>query len=126
MIRRVSLHAFIPNDVPYKFEAGTPAIAEPIGLGAAVDFLSELGMEAVYAHEAALTGYALDRLSEVPGLRIYGPPAAERGGLASFSMAEAHPHDVAQILDGLGVAVRAGHHCAMPIHEKLGPPAAPR
>jgi cysteine desulfurase / selenocysteine lyase len=126
MIRRVSLHAFIPNDVPYKFEAGTPAIAEAIGLGAAVDFLSELGMEAVHAHEAALTEYALDRLSEVPGLRIYGPPAAERGGLASFSMAEAHPHDVAQILDGLGVAVRAGHHCAMPIHEKLGLPATTR
>jgi cysteine desulfurase/selenocysteine lyase len=126
MIRRVSLHAFTPNDVPYKFEAGTPAIAEAIGLGAAVDFLDAIGMQAVQAHEAAITEYALDRLSEVPGLKVFGPPAAERGGLASFSMADAHPHDVAQILDSLGVAVRAGHHCAMPIHEVLGVPATTR
>lgn len=126
MIRRVSLTAFTPNEVPYKFEAGTPAIAEAIGLGAAVDFLGGLGMQAVHAHEAAITEYAMDRLSEVPGLRIFGPPAAERGGVVAFSMAEAHPHDVAQILDSLGVAVRAGHHCAMPIHEKLGVPATTR
>jgi cysteine desulfurase/selenocysteine lyase len=126
MIKRVSLTSFTPNDVPYKFEAGTPAIAEAIGLGAAVDFLGGLGMQAVHAHEAAMTEYAMDRLSEVPGLRVYGPPAAERGGVVAFSMAEAHPHDVAQILDSLGVAVRAGHHCAMPIHEKLGVPATTR
>ena len=126
MIRRVTLQGFVPNDVPYKFEAGTPAIAEAIGLGAAVDFLGGLGMPAVHAHEAAITEYALERLSEVPGLRVYGPPAAERGGVASFSMAEAHPHDVAQILDHDGIAVRAGHHCAMPIHEKLGLPATTR
>jgi cysteine desulfurase/selenocysteine lyase len=126
MIKRVSLTSFTPNDVPHKFEAGTPAIAEVIGLGAAVDFLGGLGMQAVRAHEAAMTEYAMDRLSEVPGLRVYGPPAAERGGVVAFSMAEAHPHDVAQILDSLGVAVRAGHHCAMPIHEKLGVPATTR
>jgi cysteine desulfurase/selenocysteine lyase len=126
MIKRVSLASFTPNDVPHKFEAGTPAIAEAIGLGAAVDFLGGLGMQAVHAYEAAMTEYAMDRLSEVPGLRVYGPPAAERGGVVAFSMAEAHPHDVAQILDGLGVAVRAGHHCAMPIHEKLGVPATTR
>ena len=126
MIRRVTLQGFVPNDVPYKFEAGTPAIAEAIGLGAAVDFLGGLGMPVVHAHEAAITEYALERLSEVPGLRVYGPPAAERGGVASFSMAEAHPHDVAQILDHDGIAVRAGHHCAMPIHEKLGLPATTR
>jgi cysteine desulfurase/selenocysteine lyase len=126
MIRRVSLNSFTPNDVPYKFEAGTPAIAEAIGLGAAVDFLGGIGMQAVQAHEAAITEYALDRLSEVPGLHVFGPPAAERGGVASFSMAEAHPHDVAQILDSVGVAVRAGHHCAMPIHEVLGVPATTR
>jgi cysteine desulfurase/selenocysteine lyase len=126
MIRRVTLQTFVPNDVPYKFEAGTPAIAEAIGLGAAVDFLGGLGMAAVHAHEAAITEYALERLSEVPGLRVYGPPAAERGGVASFSMAEAHPHDVAQVLDHDGIAVRAGHHCAMPIHEKLGLPATTR
>ena len=126
MIRRVSLTSFTPNDVPHKFEAGTPAIAEAIGLGAAVDFLRDLGMQAVHAHEAAITGYAMERLSEVPGLRVFGPPAGERGGLVAFSMAEAHPHDVAQILDSLGVAVRAGHHCAMPIHEKFGVPATTR
>ncbi len=112
--------------MPYKFEAGTPAIAEAIGLGAAVDFLDAIGMPAVQAHETAITEYALERLSEVPGLQVFGPPAAERGGLASFSMADAHPHDVAQILDSLGVAVRAGHHCAMPIHEVLGVPATTR
>jgi len=126
MIRRVTLKGFTPNDVPYKFEAGTPAIAEAIGLGAAVDFLDGLGMPAVHAHEAAITEYALERLSEVPGLKVYGPPAAERGGVASFSMAEAHPHDVAQILDSHGIAVRAGHHCAMPIHERFDLPASTR
>ena len=126
MIRRVTLQGFAPSDIPHKFEAGTPAIAEAVGLGAAVDFLSGLGMPAVHAHEAAITEYALERLSEVPGLKVYGPPAAERGGVASFSMAEAHPHDVAQILDSHGVAVRAGHHCAMPIHEKFGLPATTR
>ncbi len=126
MIRRVSLTSFTPNDVPHKFEAGTPAIAEAIGLGAAVDFLGDLGMQAVHVHEAAITGYAMERLSEVPGLRVFGPPAGERGGLVAFSMAEAHPHDVAQILDSLGVAVRAGYHCAMPIHEKFGVPATTR
>ena len=126
MIRRVTLKGFTPNDVPYKFEAGTPAIAEAVGLGAAVDFLTGLGMPAVHAHEADITEYALERLSEVPGLKVYGPPAAERGGVASFSMAEAHPHDVAQVLDTYGVAVRAGHHCAMPIHEKFGLPATTR
>lgn len=126
MIRRVTLKGFTPNDVPYKFEAGTPAIAEAIGLGAAVDFLDGLGMAAVHAHEAGIAEYALERLSEVPGLKVYGPPASERGGVASFSMAEAHPHDVAQILDSHGIAVRAGHHCAMPIHEKFGLPASTR
>jgi cysteine desulfurase/selenocysteine lyase len=126
MIRRVTLMGFTPSDVPHKFEAGTPAIAEAVGLGAAVEFLSGLGMASVHAHEAAMTEYALERLSEVPGLRVYGPPAGERGGVASFSMAEAHPHDVAQILDAHGVAVRAGHHCAMPIHEKFGLPATTR
>jgi cysteine desulfurase/selenocysteine lyase len=83
-------------------------------------------MAAVHAHEAGITEYALERLSEVPGLKVYGPPASERGGVASFSMAEAHPHDVAQILDSHGIAVRAGHHCAMPIHEKFGLPASTR
>jgi cysteine desulfurase/selenocysteine lyase len=126
MIRRVHLRDFTPNEVPYKFEAGTPAIAEAIGLGAAVDFLTGIGMQEVHLCERGLIAYALDRLSEIPGVRVFGPQADQRGGVASFTMDEAHPHDVAQILDSLGIAVRAGHHCAMPIHEKYGIPATTR
>jgi cysteine desulfurase / selenocysteine lyase len=126
MIKRVHLRSFVPNDPPHKFEAGTPAIAEAVGFGAAVDYLSNLGMEAVKSHEQAIIAYALERLEEVPGLRIYGPPADGRGGVAAFTFGAAHPHDVAQILDRVGVAVRAGHHCAMPIHEKFGIAATTR
>lgn len=120
MIKRVGLHTFTANEVPYKFEAGTPAIAEAIGLGEAIAFLERIGMKAVLEHEQRLIEHALDRLAEVPGVRTYGPAAPRRGGVASFTVAEAHPHDVAQVLDSLGIAVRAGHHCAMPIHEKYG------
>lgn len=120
MIKRVDLSGFTTNDVPYKFEAGTPAIAEAIGLGAAIDFLERIGMSTVLEHEQRLIDYTLERLAEVPGVRVYGPAASRRGGVASFSVAEAHPHDVAQVLDSLGIAVRAGHHCAMPIHERYG------
>ncbi len=120
MIKRVGLRGFTVNDVPYKFEAGTPAIAEVIGLGEAIAFLEDISMEAVLVHEQRLIEHALDRLAEVPGVRVYGPAAPRRGGVASFTVAEAHPHDVAQVLDSLGIAVRAGHHCAMPIHEKYG------
>jgi cysteine desulfurase/selenocysteine lyase len=120
MIKRVSLEGFEVDALPYKFEAGTPAIAQGIGLGAAVDFLSQIGMEDIHRHEQTLTSYALDRLAEVPGLRLVGPGADMRGGVVSFTMMHAHPHDVAQILDSLGIAVRAGHHCAMPLHEKFG------
>jgi cysteine desulfurase/selenocysteine lyase len=120
MIKRVTFEGAQWNDLPWKFEAGTPSIAEGIGLGAAVDYLSEVGMDKVHAHEQAITGYALERLSEVPGLRIFGPGnASQRGGVAAFELDGLHPHDVAQILDSEGVAVRAGHHCAMPLHEKL-------
>ncbi len=126
MIKRVRLGEFKANDLPYKFEAGTPAIAEGIGFGAAVDFLLEVGMPAVQAHEQEIIGYALDRLAEVPGVRVYGPEAAQRGAVASFTLEGTHPHDVAQILDDRGIAVRAGHHCAMPIHEKFGIPATTR
>jgi len=126
MIKRVRLGEFKANDLPYKFEAGTPAIAEGIGFGAAVDFLVEVGMPAVQAHEQEIIGYALDRLAEVPGVRVYGPEAVQRGGVASFTLDGTHPHDVAQILDDRGIAVRAGHHCAMPIHEKFGIPATTR
>jgi cysteine desulfurase/selenocysteine lyase len=126
MIRRVRLREFEPNEVPHKFEAGTPAIAEAIGLKAAIDFLDKVGMDMIQSHEQEIAAYALDRLSEVPGLRVYGPPAAARGGVTSFSMKSAHPHDIAQVLDRYGLAVRAGHHCAMPLHERYGLAATTR
>lgn len=126
MIRRVHLRDFTPNELPWKFEAGTPAIAEGIGLGAAVEFLQQVGMSAIHNHERELAGYALDRLSEVPGVTVYGPGADVRGGVVAFSIDGVHPHDVAQVLDDDGVAVRAGHHCAMPLHDKLGLPATTR
>lgn len=127
MIKRVELDRYVPNEVPHKFEAGTPAIAEAIGLGAAVEYLSNLGMAAVHAHEQALTAYALERLDEVPGLQVYGPSdAAQKGGVAAFTFEGTHPHDVAQILDSRGIAVRAGHHCAMPLHEHYHLPATTR
>ena len=126
MIRRVTLEGFTPNELPWKFEAGTPAIAGAIGLGAAVDYLSALGMENVHRHEQFITNYALEALSEVNGLRLLGPPAAQKGGVASFVIPGLHPHDIAQLLDEDGVAIRAGHHCAMPLHQKLGISASAR
>ena len=127
MIRRVELERSEWNELPYKFEAGTPAIAEAIGLGAAVDYLSALGMETVRAHEKELTAYALERLVEVPGLTAYGPTDLEvRGGVVAFALDGAHPHDIATILDSEAVAVRAGHHCAMPLHKRLGLSATTR
>ena len=126
MIRKVKLYEYKYNDLPYKFEAGTPAIAEAIGLGAAVDYLSGIGMHVIAAHEQQLIAYALERLEEVPGLRVYGPAAARRGGVAAFSFGDVHPHDVAQLLDRSGIAVRAGHHCAMPLHERYDLPATTR
>jgi cysteine desulfurase/selenocysteine lyase len=126
MIKRVHLRSFVANDVPHKFEAGTPAIAEAIGLGAAVDFLTNVGMPAIHQAEETLVGYALDRLAEVPGVRVLGPEAEQRGGVASFTFEGIHPHDIAQVLDRQGIAVRAGHHCAMPLHERYGIPATTR
>lgn len=126
MIRRVRLSGSEWNELPYKFEAGTPAIAEGIGLGAAVDYLMAVGMDAIHAYEQQITAYALERLAEVPGLRVYGPDAASKGGVAAFTLDRLHPHDVAQMLDVEGVAVRAGHHCAMPLHERFGIPASTR
>jgi cysteine desulfurase/selenocysteine lyase len=126
MIRKVYLRTFTPNDLPHKFEAGTPAIAEAIGLGAAVDYLNQVGMKAIAEHEHEVTQYALERLSEVSGLTLLGPDGDQRGGVASFTLKGIHPHDVAQILDTLGVAVRAGHHCAMPLHDKFQIPASTR
>jgi len=126
MIRRVYLRSFAPNEVPHKFEAGTPAIAEAIGLGAAVDYLNVIGMDQIAAHEREITTYALQVLGEIPGLHILGPEAKYKGGVVSFSMDGLHPHDVAQVLDGYGIAVRAGHHCAMPLHDKYNLPATTR
>jgi cysteine desulfurase/selenocysteine lyase len=126
MIRKVYLRSFTPNTLPHKFEAGTPAIAEAVGFGAAVDYLAGLGMAAIAAHEHAITEYALERLEEIPGLRVYGPPAGQKGGVVSFTLKGIHPHDVAQVLDHSGIAIRAGHHCAMPLHDRFQLPATSR
>jgi len=120
MIKRVHLHSFTPNELPNKFEAGTPAIIEAVGLGAAIDYLTKVGMSAIANHEQEIITYALERLEEIPGVKVFGPPAVKKGGVASFMLKEVHPHDIAQILDGRGIAIRAGHHCAMPLHEKFG------
>ena len=131
MIRSVHLRHSEWNDVPHKFEAGTPNMAQAIGLGAAVDYLETLGMEGVHAHERAMAAYALDRLEIVPDLHLYGPPAADRGGVVTFNLMNdgellIHPHDLASILDREGVAIRAGHHCCQPLMEYYGVPATAR
>ena len=126
MIKEVKLRSFRPNTLPHKFEAGTPAIAEAIGFGAAVDYLSKIGMDAIASHEHEITEYALERLEEIPGVKLFGPSADKKGGVAAFTLEGVHPHDVAQILDQDGIAVRAGHHCAQPLHEKFGIPATSR
>ncbi len=126
MIREVKMSGSKWNSVPFKFEAGTPAIAEAIGLGAAVDYLQQVGMEWIHAHERAITRYAYERMAEVEGLRILGPAPEQRGGLVAFTLEGVHPHDVSAILDRSGVAVRAGHHCAQPLHDRLGIHASAR
>ena len=126
MIKKVLLRSFTANDLPHKFEAGTPAIAEGVGFGAAVDYLTSVGMDAIAAHEKHITAYATQRVQEIPGLKIFGPAVEHKGGVVTFSMEDVHPHDVAQILDMDGIAVRAGHHCAMPLHQKYNLPATTR
>lgn len=128
MIREVRLHSSTWNDVPWKFEAGTPDVAAAIGLGAALTYLSAIGMDAVREHERGLTRYALELLPrEVPGIRLFGPRSAdERAGIVTFTIPEAHPHDVATLLDREAIAIRAGHHCTQPLHERLGEPATAR
>ena len=127
MIRTVELHNSTWNDLPWKFEAGTSSIADGVGLGAAVDYLSALGMDAVRAHEQELTAYALERLIEIPGLKIHGPPqASERGGIVSFEIDGLHPHDIAEICNRDAVCIRAGHHCAQPLMRVLAVPATAR
>jgi len=120
MIREVHLRRSEWNDLPWKFEAGTPDISAQIGMGVAADYLLALGMDRVQAHEQVLVAYALEVLRrDVPGIELYGPPADQRGGVVPFNLPGIHPHDVAQVLDRFGVAVRAGHHCTMPLHERL-------
>jgi cysteine desulfurase/selenocysteine lyase len=126
MIKRVFLRTFAPNEIPHKFEAGTPAIAEAVGFGSAVDYLSTLGMAAIAEHEQQVVAYALERLEEVPGVKIFGPSAEKKGGVVSFTFEGVHPHDISQILDTVGIAIRAGHHCAMPLHDKFHIPATAR
>ena len=126
MIRRVTFEGSSWNDLPWKFEAGTPSIAEGIGLGAAVDYLSTVGMDAIHAHEQFITDYALEALSEVKDMQFLGPPVAQRGGVVSFNLKGLHPHDISQVLDQDGIAIRAGHHCAMPLHQRLCIPASAR
>jgi cysteine desulfurase/selenocysteine lyase len=127
MIRTVHLRESTWNDLPWKFEAGTPAIAESIGLGAAIDYLNALGMENVRQHEREITAYALEQLRSVPGLTIFGPEVEQRGGVIAFTLGDVHPHDLASILDQeVGVAIRAGHHCAQPLAERYGVTATAR
>jgi cysteine desulfurase/selenocysteine lyase len=126
MIRRVTVEETSWNELPYKFEAGTPPIGEAVAMGAAIDYLTEIGIDAIEEHEHALAAYALERLADVPGIVIYGPPADRRGGLVSFNLPGIHPHDVAQILDWEGVAIRAGHHCCQPLMARLGVAATNR
>lgn len=126
MIRKVTLEETTWNELPHKFEAGTAPIAEAVGLGAAIDYVGEIGLDTIERYERELLEYALPRLTEVAGLRLFGPPADRRAGIISFELEGVHPHDVAQILDWEGVAVRAGHHCNQPLMARLGVPATTR
>jgi cysteine desulfurase/selenocysteine lyase len=127
MIKRVKLTEASWNDLPWKFEAGTPSVAEGIGLGAAVDYLTQFGMDAVRAHERTLVDYAMERLQDVPGITLYGPRDPEvHGGAISFTLPNIHPHDLATLVDREGIAVRAGHHCTQPLMDRLGVAATTR
>jgi cysteine desulfurase/selenocysteine lyase len=126
MIRSVSLDKTTFNELPHKFEAGTPAIAEAVGFGAAIDYVSEVGIEAIERHEHALVAQTMAALEELPWIRVFGPPPDRRAGIVSFDVEGIHPHDVAQILDWEGVAVRAGHHCTQPLMRRLGVSATTR
>ena len=126
MIRTVRLERSTWNELPYKFEAGTPAVAEVFGMGVAIDYLSAVGFDAIDAYEHELTAYAIGRLGELPFVRMFGPPLERHAGIVSFEVEGVHPHDVAQILDLEGIAVRAGHHCTQPVMQRLGVPATTR
>jgi cysteine desulfurase / selenocysteine lyase len=126
MIKRVQFEETTWGDLPHKFEAGTSPIAEAVGFGAAVDYITRVGLEAIEQHEHELVSYALERLADVPGIVLYGPAAERRAGIVSFNMDGVHPHDVAQVLDWEGVAIRAGHHCCQPLMQRLGVAATNR
>jgi cysteine desulfurase/selenocysteine lyase len=126
MIRKVAFEGTTWGDLPHKFEAGTSPIAEAVGFGAAIDYLTDIGLDAIEQYEHELAEYALGRLSELPGVVTYGPPADRRAGIVSFNVEGVHPHDVAQVLDFEGVAIRAGHHCCQPLMRKLGVAATNR
>jgi cysteine desulfurase / selenocysteine lyase len=126
MIKRVTTEGFVPADLPYRFEAGTPMIVPAIGLGKAIQYLQKIGMESVRAHELLMTRHAHALLADIPGLTILGPQPERKGGIVTFVMDGIHPDDVSKALDVQGIAVRAGHHCAMPLHERLGITASTR
>ena len=126
MIRKVTATDTTWAELPAKFEAGTAPMAEAVGLGAAIDYLETAGLEAIEAHEHALAAYAIEQLSEIPGVTLYGPPPERRAGIVSFNVEGIHPHDVAQVLDSDGIAIRAGHHCCQPLMGKLGVAATSR
>jgi cysteine desulfurase/selenocysteine lyase len=126
MISKVRFEETTWGEIPHKFEAGTSPIAEAVGLGAAIDYLNDIGIEAIEAHEQELAAIALERLGEIPGVVLYGPPADRRAGIVSFNVEGIHPHDVAQVLDSEGVAIRAGHHCCQPLMARLGVAATNR
>jgi cysteine desulfurase/selenocysteine lyase len=126
MIKKVQFEETTWGDLPHKFEAGTSPIAEAVGFGAAVDYITGVGLEAIEQHEHELLSYALERLGEVPGIILYGPAPERRAGIVSFNMDGVHPHDVAQVLDWEGVAIRAGHHCCQPLMQRLGVAATNR
>ena len=126
MIRRVRKEGFEAADLPEKFEAGTPPFVEAVGLAAAIAYLQEVGLASIAEHEQKLAALAMEALSEIEGVRLFGPPARDRAGIVTFEIDGVHAHDVAQILDRYGIAVRAGHHCAMPLHLRLGAAATAR
>ncbi|HZR91140.1 MAG TPA: cysteine desulfurase [Gaiellaceae bacterium] len=126
MIRSVTAEKTTWNELPYKFEAGTPAFVEAYGMGVAIDYITDIGLEAIEEHEHELVGYALERLSELDWVTVYGPPLGRRAGIVSFNVDGVHAHDVAQILDSEGVCVRASHHCTQPLMRRLGVPATAR
>src|SRR5579862_5067489 len=126
MIRKVTAGETTWGELPAKFEAGTSPMAEAVGLGAAIDYLEGIGLEAIEQHEHALAAYALEQLGEIPGVTLYGPPPERRAGIVSFNVDGVHPHDVAQVLDSDGIAIRAGHHCCQPLMGRLGVAATNR